>query len=96
MVTGNLNELMLYDKITKSSLYKEERFHVLLLNLPEGGELKPHISKSDAFCAVQRGEAEFVLEGKMSRLKRGDVFSFKANREHAVKAITDFSMLIVK
>jgi quercetin dioxygenase-like cupin family protein len=96
MILANINELMLYDKISKSALYKEERFHIMLLNLPEGEELKPHLSKTDACCVVQKGEAEFILEGLSSSLRKGDVFTFKAGQEHAVKAITDFSMLIIK
>lgn len=96
MITGNVNEQISFDKIGKAMLHKEERFHVMLLNIPEGEELKPHISKTDAFCIVQKGEAEFILEGKSTIIKKGDLFSFKAKQEHAVKARTDFSMLIVK
>lgn len=96
MITGNINEQMQYEKIGKTALYKDDRFHVMLLSLPEGEELKPHSSKTDAFCVVQRGEAEFILEGVHQHLKRGDLFSFKAKQEHSLKAITDFSMLIIK
>ncbi|MBP6687200.1 MAG: cupin domain-containing protein, partial [Lacibacter sp.] len=43
-----------------------------------------------------KGECEFTLEGQPHHLKRGDLFSFKANQVHALKALTDFSMLIIK
>ncbi len=96
MLSGNINDQFHFDKIGKAALYKDERFHVMLLNLPEGEELKPHASKTDAFCIVQKGDAEFILEGVRSHLKKGDMFSFKAKQEHSVKALTDFSMLILK
>lgn len=96
MLTGNINEQFQFDKIGKAALYKDERFHIILLNLPEGEELKPHTSNTDAFCIVQKGEAEFNLEGVHSLLKEGDLFSFKAKQQHSVKALTDFSLLIVK
>ncbi len=96
MLTGNINEQFQFDKIGKAALYKDERFHVILLNLPEGEELKTHTSNTDAFCIVQQGEAEFNLEGVHSLLKKGDLFSFKAKQQHSVKALTDFSLLIVK
>ncbi len=96
MINGNISEFIKFDKTGKAVLYKEERFHVVLLNLPEGEELKPHISKTDVFCIVQKGEAEFILEGKSIIIKKGDLISFKAKEEHAVKARTDFSMLLMK
>ncbi len=96
MLTGNINDQFHFDKVGKAALYKDERFHVMLLNLPEGEELKPHASKTDAFCIVQKGEAELNLEGVHSHLKKGDLFSFKAKQEHSLKALTDFSMLLIK
>ena len=96
MLTGNVSELLRYDKTGKAVLYKEDRFHVVLLNLPEGEELKPHVSKTDAFCIVQRGEVDFMLEGEHFHYRKGDMFSFKARQEHGLKAIKDFSMLIIK
>jgi len=96
MLTGNISDLVKFDKTGKSALYKNGRFHVMLLNLPEDDELKPHSSKTDAFCIVQKGEAEFILEGKRTHIKKGDMFSFKAMQEHSIKAVTDFSLLIIK
>ena len=96
MHNGNISDHIHFEKTTKAALYKDERLHVLLLNLPEGEELKPHVSKTDAYCIVQRGECEFTLRGVPHRLKKGDLFSFKANEPHSVKALTDFSMLIIK
>ncbi len=96
MLTGNIKDQLHFEKIGKTALYKDDRFHVMLLNLPEGDELKPHASNTDAFCIVQKGEAEFNLEGAHSLLKKGDLFSFKAKQQHSLKALTDFSMLIVK
>lgn len=96
MHTGNINDLLQFNRIGKTELYKDERYHLMLLNIPEGEELKPHTSKTDAFCLVQKGEAEFNLEGVHSHLKKGDLFSFKARQEHSLKALSDFSMLIIK
>lgn len=96
MLIGNIKDLLKYEKIEKSPLYKDENMQVIILNLPNGEELKPHISPVDAFCIVQKGEVEFTLEGEMFFLKEGDLFHFKAKQVHALKALSDFSMLIVK
>ena len=52
MHNGNISDHIHFEKTTKAALYKDERLHVLLLNLPEGEELKPHVSKTDAYCIV--------------------------------------------
>jgi quercetin dioxygenase-like cupin family protein len=96
MLIANVKELMKYDKIEKSPVYKDENMQVIILNLPEGEELKPHISPVDAFFIVQQGEVEFTLEGEVFHLKPGDMFHFKAKQVHALKALSDFSMVIVK
>jgi quercetin dioxygenase-like cupin family protein len=96
MIKGNISELLQFEKIGKSALHKDERFQAMLLTLPEGEELKPHFSKTDAFCIVQKGEAEFILAGESFHLKKGDFFTFKAMQMHSIKAITDFSLLLVK
>ena len=62
MLIANVKELMKYDKIEKSPVYKDENMQVIILNLPEGEELKSHISPVDAFFIVQQGEVEFTLE----------------------------------
>lgn len=92
----NINDLSANEKVTKTAVYKDERFHVMLLHLPEGEGLKPHKSKTDACCVVQKGEVEFILEEETFHYRKGDTFSFKAGELHALKAITDFSMLIIK
>ena len=96
MLIANVKELMKYDKIEKSPVYKDENMQVIILNLPEGEELKPHISPVDAFFIVQQGEVEFTPEGEVFHLKPGDMFHFKAKQVHALKALSDFSMVIVK
>jgi hypothetical protein len=53
MLIGNIKEMMKYDKIEKSPVYKDENRQVIILNLPKGEELKPHISQVDTFCIVQ-------------------------------------------
>lgn len=96
MLIGNISQYIKHDKIEKAAVYKDDHINVIMLNLPKGEELKPHISPVDAFFVVQQGEVEFTLEGEVFHLKQGDIFHFKARQVHALKAKSDFSMLIVK
>ncbi len=96
MHTGNLAALKQYDKIKKQSLYKSEPFEVILLTIAKDEILKPHTSKTDAFILVIEGTVIFTLEGVDFHLHKDDLFQFKANQLHAVKALTDAALLLIK
>ena len=96
MHTGNLAALKQYDKIKKQSLYKSEPFEVILLTIAKDEVLKPHTSKTDAFIMVTEGDVIFTLEGSDFNLHKDDLFQFKANQLHAVKALTDAALLLIK
>ncbi|HEX4957422.1 MAG TPA: cupin domain-containing protein [Lacibacter sp.] len=96
MLIGNVKDHQIFEKIQKAALYKDDHIQIMLLNVPEGHELKSHTSPKDAFCIIEQGEVEFVLEEKIFHLQKGDLFHFKAGQVHSLKAVSDFSMLIVK
>ena len=96
MQTTNLNALKHYDKIKKQSLYKSEPFEVIFLTIAKDELLKPHISKTDAFLLVIEGNVIFTVEGNDSILHKDDLFQFKANQLHSVKALTDASLFLIK
>jgi len=96
MQTTNLNALKHYDKIKKQSLYKSEPFEVILLTIAKDELLKPHTSKTDAFLLVIEGDVIFTVEGNDSILHKDDLFQFKANQLHSVKALTDASLFLIK
>jgi Cupin domain. len=41
------------------------------------------------------GEADFILEGKVFRMKAGDMLLMPPNAPHALKTLTPFKMLLV-
>jgi hypothetical protein len=49
MHLGNIFETALFEKITSEQVYKEDRFHVVLLRIKQGELLKPHHTTTDAF-----------------------------------------------
>ncbi len=98
MATHLKNILTITDKnqVCKKPVFKEARFQVMVLHLPQGEELKPHISTTDATMMVMAGEALFNIDDKEFHLSTNDLFSFEANKKHAVQALTDFTAIIVK
>jgi quercetin dioxygenase-like cupin family protein len=96
MKSENIYQQVLHDRISKQQLYKNERFHVLLIGMKEGELLKSHFSPTDAFLLVLEGDILFLMEEKEYPLKKGDSFTFKAGEKHAVRALTYASFLLAK
>jgi quercetin dioxygenase-like cupin family protein len=96
MKIGNINEYSQFERMQKSTLFKEHRFQVIVINLPQNESLKAHHSPTDAFLFVQKGCVNFVLEAETFLLEEGALFTFKAFQKHSVTALKDSSLLIVK
>ena len=96
MHTGNINDYIVYDGIKKQQIHKDERFDVMLLCMQQHAYLKPHQSNTDAFLTMLEGAIIFSKDGTDHELKKGDMFTFKAGEKHAVRALENASLLIVK
>lgn len=89
------------DKIVKQPFLKDHSRQMLVLHIPAGMELKPHVSKSDALLVVEEGQAMFTLWDSTGgeeqfEINVHDVVAFKADQLHAVKAVTDFTAFVIK
>lgn len=96
MILGNIYQQEDFEKIKSKQIYKDERFHAVLIQLKKEEILKPHHSATDAFLMVAEGEIIFTLKEKAHALRKGDMFSFEAFETHDVKAVTDAIILIIK
>ena len=67
---------------------------VVLFGFAEGQELTEHTSTQHATIQILSGECDFSLAGKPHPLKAGDLLYMPPNLPHAVKATTQFSMLL--
>lgn len=67
---------------------------VVLFGFAEGQELSEHTSTQHALIQILSGECEFSLAGEWHHLKAGDLLYMPPHLRHAVKAITQFSMLL--
>ncbi len=57
--------------------------------------LSEHTAPFDALVYLVDGEADITISGKMHHLKQGDTIIMPANEPHALKAVTQFKMLLV-
>ena len=57
--------------------------------------LSEHTAPYDAMVLIIDGKAQITISGKMHMLSIGEMIIMPANEPHAVKAISDFKMLLV-
>ena len=80
--------------IVSRTLLRTETTRVVLFGFAEGQELTEHTSTQQALIQILSGECEFSLAGQPHSLKSGDLVYMPPNLRHAVKATTQFSMLL--
>lgn len=80
--------------IVSRTLLRTANSRVVLFGFSEGQELTEHTSTQHAVIQILSGECEFSLAGKLHTLKAGDLLYMPPNLPHAVRAITQFSMLL--
>jgi quercetin dioxygenase-like cupin family protein len=92
-----LTELLNYQKkaVVSRTIIDKETGTVTLFAFDEGQGLSEHTAPYDALVYVLDGEAEIVIEGKPVRLQRGEMTIMPASKPHAVKALTEFKMLLI-
>ena len=80
--------------IVSRTVLRSPNSRVVLFGFAEGQELTEHTSTQHAVIQMLSGECEFSLAGKPHPLKAGDLLYMPPNLRHAVKATTQFSMLL--
>lgn len=80
--------------IVSRTLLRTPELRVVLFGFSEGQELTEHTSTQHASVQMLSGECEFSLGGKPHMLKPGDFLYMPPNLPHALKATTQFSMLL--
>jgi quercetin dioxygenase-like cupin family protein len=80
--------------IVSRTLLRTQTSRVVLFGFAEGQELTEHTSTQQALVQILSGECEFSLDGKPHVLRAGDLVYMPPNLRHAVRATTQFSMLL--
>jgi quercetin dioxygenase-like cupin family protein len=80
--------------IVSRTLLRTENSRVVLFGFAEGQELTEHTSTQHAVIQILSGECDFWLAGKPHALRAGSLLYMPPNLPHALKATTQFSMLL--
>ena len=75
-------------------ILKRETGNVTLFAFDAGQELSEHTTPYDALVQVVDGEAAITIAGQPHRLRAGDMIIMPAHQPHALKAVSQFKMLL--
>ncbi len=81
--------------VVSKVLLKKKSGNITVFAFSKGEGLSEHIAPFDAFVHVIDGEAEVTVSGKPHMLNGGEAIIMPANEPHALKAVSDFRMLLV-
>ncbi len=91
-----LKELLTYQDgaIVSRTLIDKKAGTVTLFAFDEGQGLSEHAAPYDAMVEVLDGEVEISIDRVPHQLAPGDMIVMPANHPHAVRALTQFKMLL--
>jgi quercetin dioxygenase-like cupin family protein len=89
-------ELITYQKgaIVSRTLVDSEQGTITLFAFDTNQGLSEHTAPYDALVYLLEGQAIVTISGKDMTLQQGDLVIMPADEPHAVKAITQFKMML--
>jgi quercetin dioxygenase-like cupin family protein len=89
-------ELVSYQEgaVVSRTVINQKTGTVTLFAFDTGQELSEHTAPYDALVQVLDGETEISIAGQPYHLETGDSIIMPANDPHAVKAVTQFKMML--
>jgi quercetin dioxygenase-like cupin family protein len=85
-----------HEKWQSQLIAEKEKAKIILFAFAQQQELKTHTAPVEVLLVVLEGEAMFMLGSTVSLIKNGEVIRIPANEPHAIRAVTDFKMLLIK
>ena len=80
--------------VVSKTLSKQAHGTITLFAFDQGQELSEHSAPFDAMVHVLDGEVELIIGGQLQIAKTNEFVIMPANIPHAVKAKTQFKMLL--
>ena len=80
--------------IISKQIVRNDAGNVTLFSFDKGQSLSEHTAPYDALLQVIEGEADVIIDGNSKLLKAGEAIIMPANVPHALKAVTQFKMML--
>ncbi|ARS36607.1 cupin domain-containing protein [Pontibacter actiniarum] len=77
-------------------ILEHEKQKAILFAFSEGQELKEHKTSHDVLLIMLEGACEFSIYLSPQVLRAGQVIRIPAHEPHALKALTNFKMVLIK
>jgi quercetin dioxygenase-like cupin family protein len=84
------------EKPTKKVVFATEQYELILFAFEKGQAMKEHTVNFPAYIQVIEGEAILLIDSKPITIKAGEGYSLPASVGHALKAPSNFKMLLLK
>ena len=82
------------DAVVSKTIIDKNTGTVTLFAFDMGQGLSEHTAPFDALVQIIDGEVEIRISGKPFHLKQGEIIIMPANEPHALKAVSNFKMLL--
>jgi quercetin dioxygenase-like cupin family protein len=92
-----LAELVQYQTaaVVSRTVLKKEAGTITAFAFDVGQELSEHTAPFDALVVIIEGESEISIAGRPHRVIGGQLLRLPAGQPHAVKAVTQFKMMLI-
>ena len=77
-------------------LLDEDKLQITHLQIKQGEEIPSHKSDKNVVVVIYKGKVDFVGENGNEIIVPGDIISMKPNELHALKAIDDSDLMVIK
>ena len=77
-------------------LLDEDKLQITHLQIKKGEEIPSHKSDKNVVVVIYKGKVDFVGENGNEIIVPGDIISMKPNELHALKAIDDSDLMVIK
>jgi len=93
---NSLVDMVNYQKeaVVSKTIIDKNTGTVTLFAFDMGQGLSEHTAPFDALVQVLDGEVEIRISGKPFHLKQGEIIIMPAHEPHALKAVSNFKMLL--
>lgn len=83
------------NSIVSQTIIDKKTGTVTVFAFDKGQALSEHTAPFDALVYIIDGEAEIFISGELFNVKAGEMIIMPANKPHALKAITQYKMMLV-
>ena len=77
-------------------LLDEEKLQITHLQIKQGEEIPSHKSDKNVVAVIYKGKVDFVGKNGNEIIVPGDIITLEATELHALKAIDDSDLMVIK